>query len=164
MLAGLGAATVTGVAGVWRWQRGPTYPQGAPLQVDVSSLPAGQLLTVQWNQRPVWVLRRSPADLATLVRNDNALTDARSEHSAQPPGCVNLHRSLDPALLVAVGLCTHQGCTPMLQAGVGFTCPCHASRYDLAGRVFKQGPAPANLVIPAYHLAADGRLVLGALA
>lgn len=164
LLAGLGVAAAAGGAGVWRWRRGGAYPQGEPLSLDVSSLPEGQLLTVQWKQRPVWVLRRSAADISKLVRDDSALTDAHSEHSAQPPECVNAHRSLDPALFVAVGLCTHQGCTPGLQPGVGFVCPCHASRYDLAGRVFKQGPAPANLVIPAYHLAEKGRLVLGALA
>lgn len=159
LLTGLGVAA--GGAGLWRWQRGAAYPRGEPLTVDVSALPAGQLLTVQWKQRPVWVLRRSAADLATLAREAAALTDARSEHSVQPLGCVNPHRSVEPALFVAVGLCTHQGCTPALQPGVGFVCPCHASRYDLAGRVFTAGPAPANLVIPAYHLATADRLVIG---
>lgn len=147
-------------AGVGCVQRN-SYPQGEPMKLDLAGLEPGRLLTVQWAQRPVWVLRRTPADLTRLVAHEAELTDAESAQSIQPPTCVNRHRAIAPALFVAVGICTHQGCTPQLQTGAGFLCPCHASRYDLAGRVFRAGPAPANLTILAYHFAADNQLVLG---
>jgi ubiquinol-cytochrome c reductase iron-sulfur subunit len=99
--------------------------------------------------------------MATLERNEAELTDPHSEKSVQPPACRNSNRSIRPDVFVAIGLCTHQGCVPALQSGKGFVCPCHASRYDLAGRVFKSGPALANLVIPAYHFADENRLVVG---
>lgn len=160
-LGGLGAvAVVANKASVWLWS-GPAYPRGAPLAVDISTLPEGKLLTLNWQDKPVWVLRRSAADLATLSNPGVVLTDAESRQSVQPAACRNAHRSIRPEIFVAVGLCTHQGCTPYLNAGKGFVCPCHASQYDLAGRVHDQGPAPANLVIPAYRFASDKQLVIG---
>lgn len=165
VLAGLSAAAAAaGAATIWPWKGDKPYPQGEPLAVDLSALPEGKLLTVNWQEKPVFVLRRSVADLASLPQHEAQLTDAQSQQSVQPAACRNAHRSLTPEIFVAIGVCTHLGCTPMLMAGKGFFCPCHASRYDLAGRVFDEGPAPANLVIPAYHVAADGRLMLGALA
>jgi ubiquinol-cytochrome c reductase iron-sulfur subunit len=160
LLAGLGAAAV-GAAALWRYKSTENYPQGNPVWVDLTALAAGKLLTIEWENRPVWILRRSPADLDTLASHESQLSDASSQLSAQPPNCQNRHRSLIPEIFVAIGVCTHQGCTPALQANTGFLCPCHASRYDLAGRVFKAGPAPANLVIPAYHFESDKHLVLG---
>lgn len=161
VLAGLGAAASAGAASIWPWTGSQPYPQGDPMNVDLSDLPEGKLLTVNWQERPVWVLRRSKDELAALTQKDHLLTDVSSQESVQPPTCRNPHRSLNPEIFVAVGLCTHRGCTPYLMAGKGFMCPCHASQYDLAGRVFDDGPAPANLVIPAYRFSAPNQLVLG---
>jgi len=162
LLLGAGAgATVAGLAYWWQAQDTAAVPHGSPLAVDLQDLAAGKLLTLNWQDKPVWVLRRSPMEVAALADHEALLLDADSQHSVQPPACRNRHRSLRPDIFVAVGLCTHLGCTPQLRGADGFTCPCHASHYDLAGRVFKVGPAPANLIIPAYHFASENRLVLG---
>ena len=118
-------------------------------------------MTLEWQGLPVWLLRRSAAEIEALAAFEAALTDPDSRDSVQPSACRNRHRSLRPEIFVAIGLCTHQGCTPALTRAGGFLCPCHSSRYDLAGRVFKAGPAPANLVIPAYRYEAGERLLLG---
>jgi ubiquinol-cytochrome c reductase iron-sulfur subunit len=144
----------------------PQPPDGNPTPVDFGDLPFGQLRTVDWNGRTAWILRRTPEEIAALADSETELTDPNSEQSLQPEGCRNRHRSLRPDVFVAIGQCTHQGCPPQLRTGLGaqggFLCPCHASRYDLAGRVFRIGPAPANLVIPAYRLESDSRVVIGA--
>jgi ubiquinol-cytochrome c reductase iron-sulfur subunit len=137
------------------------HPHGSPLSVELAGLPEGKLRTVEWQGKPVWVLRRSASELASLALHEDVLTDPDSLQSLQPPACRNRHRSLRPEIFVAIGLCTHQGCTPALLGGDGFLCPCHTSRYDLAGRVFKVGPATANLVIPAYRFDAENRLLIG---
>jgi ubiquinol-cytochrome c reductase iron-sulfur subunit len=137
------------------------HPHGSPLSVELGNLPEGKLRTVEWQGKPVWVLRRSAADVAALAAHEDALADPDSNQSLQPPACRNRHRSLRPEFLVAIGLCTHQGCTPALLGSAGFLCPCHASKYDLAGRVFKVGPATANLVIPAYRFEGGDVLLLG---
>jgi len=155
------AATAIGLTNWWQTGQADGVPRGAPVAVDLQDLPTGKLLTLNWQDKPVWVLRRSPTELAALAGHEALLTDADSQHSVQPPACRNRHRSLKPDIFVAVGLCTHLGCTPQLRGADGFTCPCHASHYDLAGRVFRVGPAPANLVIPAYHFASDNRLMIG---
>ncbi len=138
-----------------------SYPHGAPLAIGLGELPQGKLLTVEWQGLPVWVLRRSEADIAALAAHEGALADPNSRQSLQPSYCENRYRSLRPELFVAVGLCTHQGCSPALLGARGFLCPCHASKYDLAGRVFKVGPARANLVIPAYRFETEDKLMLG---
>ncbi len=137
------------------------HPHGSPLRVELGDLPEGKLRTVEWQDRPVWVLRRSAAAVAALAAHEGLLHDPTSEQSMQPPACRNQHRSLRPDVFVAIGLCTHQGCAPTPRGEDGFLCPCHASRFDLAGRVFKAGPATANLVIPAYRFEGDNRLVIG---
>lgn len=137
------------------------HPHGSPLAVDLGDLPEGKLRTVEWQDKPVWVLRRSASAVAALAAHEGLLADAESRLSMQPPNCQNRHRSLRPEIFVAIGPCTHQGCAPGLQGEAGFLCPCHASSFDLAGRVFKAGPATANLVIPAYRFEADNRLVIG---
>jgi ubiquinol-cytochrome c reductase iron-sulfur subunit len=159
-LAGAGAAAL-GAAAVWRASNTLSYPKGSPLAVDLTELPEGKLLTLVWQGKPVWVLRRSKTDIAALANQQAGLIDPDSLQSAQPVNCRNSHRSIVKDIFVALGICTHQGCTPVLQASVGFVCPCHASRYDLAGRVFKAGPAPANLVIPAYRFESENHLLLG---
>jgi ubiquinol-cytochrome c reductase iron-sulfur subunit len=161
MLATGTGATLAGAALLWHSLKAQTYPHGDALNVDISQLPIGQLMTVEWQAKPVWILRRTLAEVTALAKQDALLTDPQSAQSQQPPTCRNGQRSVRADIFVAIGVCTHQGCTPTLQPGSGFLCPCHASRYDLAGRVFHQGPAPANLVIPAYHFASESQLVLG---
>lgn len=143
----------------------PQPPAGNPVPVDFGDLPPGRLRTVDWHGRSVWLLRRSADDIAALAGYESELTDPASEHSLQPAACRNAHRSLRPELFVAIGQCTHQGCPPALRSGAGnrgeFLCPCHTSKFDLAGRVFRMGPAPANLVIPEYRLEGDSRVIIG---
>ncbi len=143
----------------------PQPPAGNPLPVDFGDLPIGRLRTVDWNGRTAWILRRSADEIAALAGYESELTDPASIHSLQPEGCRNPHRSLRPELFVAIGQCTHQGCPPQLRSGAAnrseFLCPCHSSKFDLAGRVFRMGPAPANLVIPEYRLEGDSRVVIG---
>jgi len=136
-----------------------SWPHGDPLTVDIANLPEGKLKTVEWQGKPVWILRRRATEISALQAANVALADPQSAQSLQPPATRNTLRSLRPDIFVAIGLCTHQGCTPALN-GDHFLCPCHTSKYDLAGRVFKVGPAQANLVIPAHRF--DGeRLVIG---
>jgi ubiquinol-cytochrome c reductase iron-sulfur subunit len=137
------------------------HPHGSPLSVELANLPEGKLRTIEWQDKPVWVLRRSAADIAALAAHEAELADPDSQLSLQPAACRNRQRSLRPEFFVAIGLCTHQGCTPALLGAGGFLCPCHASKYDLAGRVFKVGPATANLVIPAYRFEGENTLVIG---
>ena len=133
---------------------------GAPVEADVSKLEPGALLRVKWRGKPVWVVHRSPEMLAALASNDPKLVDPQSAVATQQPGyCQNATRSIKPEYLVAIGICTHLGCSPTYRPEFvpddlgadwkgGFFCPCHGSRFDLAARVFKGVPAPTNLVIP----------------
>lgn len=164
VLAALCAAGAT-VPAVWYFAARPQAPEGNPTVVPIGDLPPGKLRAVDWQARTVWVLRRTAQEVAMLVEHEGELIDPDSVHSLQPDACRNRHRSLRPEIFVAVGLCTHQGCPPSLRLGSGgrgeFLCPCHTSRYDLAGRVFRQGPALANLVIPVYRVEGDERVVIG---
>lgn len=148
---------------------------GAPVEVDISKLEAGQLLTVEWRGKPVWILRRTPAMLKSLTEVEPLLTDPKSGVTSQQPSYAqNEGRSIKPEILVLVGICTHLGCSPdkRLEAGVasglgdawkgGFFCPCHGSKFDLAGRVFKNVPAPTNLVVPPHAYLSDTRIIIGA--
>jgi len=157
-----GACALGGGAAFLSQQHNATksWPHGDPVAVDLAALPEGRLLTVEWQGKPVWILRRSGARIDALKQADAALADPDSRRSLQPPATRNAWRSLRPEVFVAIGLCTHQGCVPALD-GDHFLCPCHTSRYDLAGRVFRAGPAPDNLVIPAYRFAGESRLVIG---
>jgi ubiquinol-cytochrome c reductase iron-sulfur subunit len=133
---------------------------GAPVEVDISKLESGAKLTVAWRGKPVWIISRTPEMLDRLVKHDDRLTDPKSEGSIQPEDCKNPLRSLKREYMVAVGICTHLGCSPSdklkpesdNETGPnwdgGFYCPCHGSRFDLATRVFKGSPAPTNLVVP----------------
>jgi ubiquinol-cytochrome c reductase iron-sulfur subunit len=135
---------------------------GAPVDVDIAKLEPGQKIDVAWRGKPIWIVNRTPAMLATLPRLDPRLVDPNSDVAQQPPYCKNETRSIKPAVWVAIGICTHLGCSPTYRPEVapadlgpdwlgGFFCPCHQSKFDLAGRVFKGMPAPTNLVIPPHR-------------
>ena len=145
---------------------------GAPVSVDISALQEGQQLTVAWRGSPIYVARRSKAMLATLQEMDSVVADPKSQNVGQQPKYAqNEYRSIKPEVLVLVGVCTHLGCAPEFVPEIkpqafyedwkgGYFCPCHKSKYDLAGRVFKSQPAPANLPVPPYHFEGDS-LVIG---
>jgi ubiquinol-cytochrome c reductase iron-sulfur subunit len=146
---------------------------GAPVEVDISKLEVGQLLTVEWRGKPVWIFRRSPEVLANLETLNDSLRDPASEVvSQQPEYCKNDTRAIRQELMVLVGICTHLGCSPTYRPELapadlgaewkgGFFCPCHGSRFDLAGRVFQGVPAPINLQVPPYHFQGDNLVVVG---
>jgi ubiquinol-cytochrome c reductase iron-sulfur subunit len=145
---------------------------GAPVEVDISKLEPGQLLRVAWRGKPVWILLRTPEVLATLKTLDNELRDPLSEESIQPDYSKNLYRSIKPEIFVAIGICTHLGCSPTFRPELapadlgekwkgGFFCPCHGSWFDLAGRVYRGVPAPTNLEIPPYRYVTENQLIIG---
>lgn len=147
---------------------------GGPVEVDLSDIPPGGSKTVEWRGKPVWVIRRTPEMLAALLGHDAELVDPQSKRDQQPDYARNMARAIKPELFVAVGICTHLGCSPnKAPVGVpnpslpadwpgGFFCACHGSTFDGAGRVFKNKPAPTNLEIPPYRYASDSRIVVGA--
>lgn len=146
---------------------------GAPVEVDISKIEVGQRLTVQWRGQPVWLVRRTPEQLAALPAQDSRLRDPKSVNPEQQPEYArNEHRSIKPELLVLVGLCTHLGCVPLFRPELqaqpfdadwkgGFYCPCHNSRFDMAGRVYEGVPAPTNLKVPPYRFIDDNRVMIG---
>jgi ubiquinol-cytochrome c reductase iron-sulfur subunit len=144
---------------------------GGPVSVDASKIAAGQMVIVTWRRKPIYIVRRTSQMLALLRNHDERLKDADSRYSQQPPYAANRYRSIRPELFVTIGICTHLGCLPKARfdpgsPGLGgnwpggFFCPCHGSRFDLAGRVFDGSPASVNLVIPLYELDGD-RLTVG---
>ncbi len=145
---------------------------GAPVEVDISKVEPGMLLTVEWRGKPVWIVNRTPEMLALLSKHDAKLSDPNSDMPQQPDYCKNPTRSIKPEFLVAVGICTHLGCSPTYRREIGaadlgadwsggFFCPCHGSTFDLAARVFKGVPAPTNLVIPPHQYLSDAKLLIG---
>lgn len=145
---------------------------GAPVEVDISKMEPGQLIRIAWRGKPVWVLNRTPEVLATLVTLDSKLADPQSAESNQPELSKNSMRSIKPEIFVAVGLCTHLGCSPTFRPEVapndlgedwkgGFFCPCHGSWFDLAGRVYRGVPAPTNLEVPPYRYITDNLIIIG---
>lgn len=148
---------------------------GAAVEVDVSNIAPGEKLTVEWRGKPVWILRRTPEQLASLAQIEDQLADPNSERTAYPTPeyARNRHRSIKPEFLVTVGICTHLGCSPgdKLTPGPqpslpddwkgGFLCACHGSTFDVAGRVFKNKPAPDNLEVPPHYYVSDTVLLVG---
>ena len=149
---------------------------GAAVEVDISALKPGEKLTVEWRGKPVWIIKRTPEQLAELPKLDSQLADPKSERKPSeltPEYARNEWRSIKPEILVAVGICTHLGCsptdkfTPGPQPSLpddwkgGFLCPCHGSTFDMAGRVFKNKPAPDNLEVPPHMYLSDTRLLIG---
>lgn len=145
---------------------------GAPEEADISKLESGALLRVKWRGKVCWVVHRTEENLKDLPTLDSLLTDPNSEVPQQPGYCQNSVRSIKPKYLVAIGICTHLGCSPTYRPEVapadlgeqwkgGFFCPCHGSKFDLAGRVFKGAPAPTNLVIPPHQYLSDDVILIG---
>ena len=150
---------------------------GAPVEVDISKVEPGMQLIVAWRGQPVFVVNRTKAMLAVLPTLASRLVDPLSEQPQQPAYCKNIDRSIKPEYLVVIGICTHLGCSPnyMPKLGVanagaaglgadwpgGWLCPCHGSRYDLSARVFKNMPAPLNMLVPPYKYLSDTRIMVG---
>jgi ubiquinol-cytochrome c reductase iron-sulfur subunit len=148
---------------------------GAPVEVDISDLKPGEMKTVEWRGKPVWIIRRTPEQIESLKKTEPLVADPASKRTAYPTPSYaqNQHRSIKPDFLVAVGICSHLGCSPTSKftpgaqpslpddwAG-GFLCPCHGSTFDMAGRVFKNKPAPDNLEVPPHKYLSDTRIVVG---
>lgn len=171
----IGAVGVVGVAVpfIASWQPSTrAKAAGAPVEADISKLGPGELLRVKWRGKPVWIMRRTEKNLADLETLDPKLADPASDMPQQPDYAKNPHRSRKPEVWVAVGICTHLGCSPTYRPEVapedlgpdwvgGFYCACHGSRFDLAGRVYSGVPAPTNLVIPPYQFLDDNTLLVG---
>ncbi len=146
---------------------------GAPVEADISKLAPGEMMTVEWRGKPVWIIRRTKEMLDGLDKLDDKLVDPKSNRAMQPDYAKNEYRSIKPEYLVAVGICTHLGCSPSEKfksgesSGIaadwpgGFLCPCHGSMFDLAGRVYKSMPAPDNLEIPPHFYLSDAKIMIG---
>jgi ubiquinol-cytochrome c reductase iron-sulfur subunit len=147
---------------------------GAPVEADISKLEPGELMRVEWRGKPVWILRRTKDMLESVKQSNDKVADPASKRSPEmtPPYARNEMRSIKPEYLVVVGICTHLGCSPVDKFKAqpepfdnnwkgGFYCPCHGSLFDLAGRVYKNKPAPDNLPVPPYRYLSDTRIVIG---
>jgi ubiquinol-cytochrome c reductase iron-sulfur subunit len=150
---------------------------GAPVEADISGMAVGEMRTFEWRGKPVWVIRRSEEMVSALKAHDNELADPESKRNQTDltpmPQVRNEYRSLKPEYMVAVGVCTHLGCSPTARFAPGaqpslpadwpggFLCPCHGSTFDLAGRVFKNKPAPDNLPVPPYKFLSDSKILIG---
>ncbi|MDD9858308.1 MAG: ubiquinol-cytochrome c reductase iron-sulfur subunit [Gammaproteobacteria bacterium] len=140
---------------------------GAPVEVDISGLGPGRQITVEWRGKPVWIIGRSPDDLDFLASMADSLADPDSQAAQQPAYARNPYRSIKREVLVLVGICTHLGCSPQFRpeltadADGAFLCACHGSRFDLAGRVYRNVPAPTNLVVPPHRYVSDNVILIG---
>jgi ubiquinol-cytochrome c reductase iron-sulfur subunit len=148
---------------------------GAPVEVDISALKPGEKATIEWRGKPVWIMRRTPEQLKSLEKTESAVADPKSDRKTYPTPdyAKSAYRSIKPEVLVVVGICSHLGCSPSEKflAGPqpslpddwqgGFLCPCHGSTFDLAGRVFKNKPAPDNLEVPPHMYLSDNKLLIG---
>ena len=144
---------------------------GAPVEVNVGKIEPGQLIRAEWRGKPVYVVRRTEETVNSLAKHDDKLRDPNSEEAQQPDYATNAYRSIKPEFLVALGVCTHLGCAPTYHGGDyeqfvdgvkdGFFCPCHGSKFDMAGRVFQGVPAPLNLMVPEHSFTNDNTLLIG---
>lgn len=165
---GLAAATVPFVS-YWLPSK-DTEAAAAPIKVDLSSMKPRDQLTVPWRGMPIWIIYRDQTMLDTLPKMNSTLRDPLSEQDQQPSYCKNTHRSIEHRFFIAIGICTHLGCVPTYRPDEnsvspnwlgGFYCPCHGSMYDLAGRVYKDVPAPLNLKIPRHMYLSDTEILIG---
>ena len=168
-------AAAAGVAVPFVWSMWPSErakAAGAPVEADIGGLAPGEMQVVEWRGKPVWILRRSQEMLEGLKKVDDKVVDPTSKDSKQPDYAKNENRSIKPEYLVLIGICTHLGCSPQPKSPEakgemgadwqgGFLCPCHGSKFDLAGRVYKGAPAPINLEVPEYTYLSDTRLLIG---
>ena len=145
---------------------------GAPVEIDISKLEPGQKIDVEWRGKVCWIVQRTPDMLASLPKLTERLADPASRQEQQPTYARNEHRSIKPGVWIAVGICTHLGCSPTFRKDVapadlgpdwlgGFFCPCHQSKFDLAGRVYKGVPAPINLPIPPHKYLGETKVLIG---
>jgi ubiquinol-cytochrome c reductase iron-sulfur subunit len=167
--AAIGAA-VPFAASMWPSER--ARAAGAPVDAEIATMQPGELRIFEWRGKPVWVIRRSKEMIDSLKAVVPQLTDPESRSSDQPQYAKNEYRSAKPEFMVMEGVCTHLGCSPQLKPAEakaemgadwvgGFYCPCHGSKFDYAGRVFRGAPAPTNLPVPPYTFVSDGQLVIG---
>jgi len=170
----VGAATV-GVAIPFVWSFWPSErakAAGAPVEADISGIAPGEMKIFEWRGKPVWVVRRTKEMLEAVKKADDKVSDPTSEVKLQPEYAKNEYRSIKPEVLVLVGICSHLGCSPQSKSaeakgemgadwGGGFLCPCHGSKFDLAGRVYKGAPAPVNLDVPPHMYLSDGTILIG---
>ena len=173
--AGAGAVATAGVAVPFLASFSPSEKAkaaGAPVELDISQVEAGQMMTAEWQGKPIWVLNRTEAQQNEVPALNGEMADPTSEVEHQPEYCKNELRSIKPNIFVAIGICTHLGCSPTYRPDLapadlgaswkgGFFCPCHGSKFDLAGRVYKGVPAPTNLVIPPYKYLTDATILVG---
>ena len=173
--AALGGAAGVAVAVPFAWSWWPSErakAAGAPVEADISNLAPGDLQVVEWRGKPVWIVRRTKEMLDAVRKSDDKVTDPKSEVTVQPEYAKNENRSIKPEYLVLVGICSHLGCSPQSKGADakaemgadwvgGFLCPCHGSKFDLAGRVYKGAPAPINLEVPPHAYLSDTRLLIG---
>ena len=166
-----GAAVAVPFAWSW-WPSERAKAAGAPVEADVSGLAPGEMQVVEWQGKPVWILRRSKEMLEAVQKADDKVTDPKSEVDKQPDYAKNEYRSRKPEFLVLVGICTHLGCSPQPKSAEakaemggdwagGFLCPCHGSKFDLAGRVYRGAPAPVNLDVPKHMYLSDTTILIG---
>src|SRR3981081_4139420 len=172
VVGGIGAAAAAVPFAMSFWPSERAKAAGAPVEQDIGKLEPGQQIKVEWRGKVVWIINRTPAMLATLPKLDDRVADPQSEGDAHAPSAKNKDRSRKPEIFVAVGIGTHLGCSPTFRPEIapsdlgpdwlgGFFCPCHQSKFDLAGRVFKGVPAPTNLYIPPYKFLSDSQIVIG---
>jgi len=174
----IGATSVVGAVGVigaavpfvrsWA-PSAKAQSAGAPVSYDYTKLEVGQQITVEWRGKPVWVMRRDESMLQSITKSEEFVADPESEKPQQPEYCKNEYRSIEPDIFVAVGICTHLGCSPQLFADAGsleggwlggYYCPCHGSKFDLAGRVYSGVPANANLEVPPYTIDTAAKMIV----
>ena len=169
-IGGVGAAAVA-VPFISSWfPSAKAQAAGAPVEANISKLEPGQKITVAWRGKPVWIIRRTQEMIDGLESHENKLRDPGSKVAQQPTYAQNRNRSINPEYLVLVGVCTHLGCSPKFKPEVGqlekgwpggFYCPCHGSKFDMAGRVYQGVPAPINLQVPPYTFADKNTIVIG---
>jgi ubiquinol-cytochrome c reductase iron-sulfur subunit len=170
VLGGVGAlCALTPLVSSWL-PSAKAQAEGAPIQVDISKMEPGEQAVVEWRGKPVWIIRRTQEMVQKLNENTTQLRDPQSLVTQQPAYAQNIHRSINPEYLVLIGICTHLGCSPKYKPTLGelgsdwpggFFCPCHGSTFDLAGRVFKNVPAPINMEVPPYYFLDKHTLVIG---
>ena len=166
-----GAAVAIPFAWSW-WPSERAKAAGAPVEADISGIAPGEMKIVEWRGKPVWIMRRTKEQLEAVKQADDKVSDPKSEVPLQPAYAKNEYRSIKPEVLVLVGICSHLGCSPQSKTveakgemgadwGGGFLCPCHGSKFDLAGRVYKGAPAPVNLDVPPHMYLSDGTILIG---